>query len=191
MNAKECELLMARSCEYDRDAVLTSAMEAFRRSGYGAVSIRTLEVVTGLKAGSIYNSFGDKDGLFRAAFEHYVECVLKARVAEQALPEAGISGFRSLFCSLLHEPDDGSLGCLITNSAVEFGGKTAQPAAVQIALEVLASLFRQHLSAAASLKLLALYQGILVLIRAGWDTAALEAMVSAEFDQLEGLSHDT
>lgn len=181
---------MPRSCEYERDAVLTAAMEAFRRGGYGAVSIRTLEEATGLKAGSIYNSFDDKDGLFRAAFAHYVECVLKARIAEHAPSEAGLGGLRMLFTSLMHEPDDGVLGCLITNSAVEFGGKDTPPAAVHVALEILANLFRQRLSARASVKLLALYQGILVLVRAGWDKAALEAMVNTEFDQLEGKTYD-
>jgi hypothetical protein len=35
---------------------------------------------------------------------------------------AGLAGLRALFASLLHEPDGGSLGCSITNSAVEFGG---------------------------------------------------------------------
>ena len=34
---------------------------------------------------------------------------------------AGIEGLRRLFLSLLREPDGGSSGCLITNSAVEFG----------------------------------------------------------------------
>lgn len=181
---------MARSCEYERDAVLTSAMEAFRRGGYGAVSIRTLEEATGLKAGSIYNSFGDKDGLFRAAFAHYIECVLKARIAEHAPPDAGLDGIRALFISLMHEPDNGTLGCLITNSAVEFGGKDAQPGSVNAALEILADLFRQRLSAGVSIKLLALYQGILVLVRAGWNKVALEAMVNIEFDQLKEITHD-
>lgn len=177
---------MARVCEFDPSAVLTSAMEAFRRGGFGSVSIRTLEDATGLKAGSIYNSFGDKQGLFRAAFAHYVEHVLRARIAEHAPPEAGLAGLRALFISLMYEPDDGTLGCLITNSAVEFGGSDAQPAAVHAALEILADLFGQRLPATQSVKLLALYQGILVLVRAGWNKPALEAMVQAEFDQLEG-----
>jgi TetR/AcrR family transcriptional regulator, transcriptional repressor for nem operon len=167
------------------------------------VSIRGLEEATGLKAGSIYNSFGDKEGLFRAAFAHYVEFVLKARIAEHAPPESGFSGLRTLFISLMHEPDDGSLGCLITNSAIEFGGKDVQPAAVHAALEILAIALRERLAAAAqagtlaggidvtpaSARLLALYQGILVLVRAGWDKPALQAMVNAEFDQLEGKHH--
>jgi TetR/AcrR family transcriptional regulator, transcriptional repressor for nem operon len=144
---------MARSREFDQDAVLTGAMEAFRRSGFGAVSIKDLESETGLKAGSIYNSFGDKAGLFRAAFDHYLEHVL------------------------------------------EFGGDTPVPEAATRGLEILSRTFVDRLTAArvpgmsppatTAAKLLTLYQGILVLIRAGWSKPALEDMINAEFDQIE------
>ncbi|WP_374200826.1 transposase domain-containing protein [Inquilinus sp. Marseille-Q2685] len=40
----------------------------FRREGFGGVSIKALEAATGLTSGSIYNAYGDKDGLYRAAF---------------------------------------------------------------------------------------------------------------------------
>jgi len=83
--------------------------------------MRDLETATGLSAGSIYNSFGDKAGLFDAAFEHYNEAVLQARLDSFAEPKSGLRGLRELFLSLLREPDGGTLGCLITNSAVEFG----------------------------------------------------------------------
>ena len=49
---------MGRPRSFDENAALTGAMEVFRRKGYVAVSIRDLEEATGLKAGSIYNSYG-------------------------------------------------------------------------------------------------------------------------------------
>ena len=75
---------MGRTRSYDEDAVLRGAMHAFRRKGYQAVSIRDLEEATGLKAGSIYNSFGDKAGLFDAAFAHYNQAVLQKRIDRYA-----------------------------------------------------------------------------------------------------------
>ena len=75
----------------------------------------------GLSAGSIYNSFKDKRGIFLAAFEQYLLTVLDRRIAEFANPERQLSGLRQLFLSLLREPDGGTFGCLITNSAIEFG----------------------------------------------------------------------
>jgi AcrR family transcriptional regulator len=196
---------MGRSRAYDADAVLTGAAHAFRRKGYSAVSIRDLEQATGLKAGSIYNSFGDKAGLFEAAFGHYNRAVLHRRIAEYSGASLGLSGLRALFISLLREPNGQSFGCLITNSAIEFGGEGSCPAGVREGLNALSDVFLERLSAArasgalrddidltaAAQRLLALYQGILVLVRAGHDKAAIERFINVEFDTLEGPRHDT
>lgn len=188
---------MGRPRQYDEEAVLTGAMHAFRERGYTGASIKDLEQATGLTAGSIYNSYRDKAGLFRAAFDHYNEAVLGRRIAEYAPAHAGLGGLRALFSSLLHEPDGGSLGCLITNSAVELGGGSDLPPGVSQGLGILESLFVDQLRAArterglaehddpTALGLLALYQGILVLVRAGWDKQRLEDLVNATFDRLE------
>ena len=195
---------MGRSREYDEDAVLTGAMGAFRRRGYGAVSIKDLEQATGLKGGSIYHGYGDKAGLFEAAFAHYNRAVLRGRIAEYAPEAAGLGGVRKLFLTLLHEANGETFGCLITNAAVEFGGSGMAHPGVAEGLRILSDTFADRLDSAhragrlrsdvapgtAREKLLALYQGILVLVRAGWDRAALTAMINDEFDSLEGKRHD-
>lgn len=194
---------MGRSRGYDEDAVLTGAMHAFRRKGYLAISIKELEEATGLKGGSIYHSYGDKAGLFDAAFAHYNRAVLWRRITHHAPEAAGLAGLRALFLSLLHEPNEESFGCLITNSAIEFGGGSAVPAGVGEGLRVLSDTFAKRLASArragllrndmepalASSRLLALYQGVLVLVRAGQDKAALEALINAEFGALEAAPH--
>lgn len=180
--------------------MLSGAMQAFRRHGYKGVSVRDLEVATGISVGSLYNAFGDKEALFEAAFTHYNEVVLRGRLNRYAPVEAGIAGLRAAFRSLLHEPDGGSFGCLITNSAVELGGTESPHALVIDAFDVLRRTFAERLTAApltgdlpegvdpepAALQLLALYQGVLVLVRAGYDTTALESMIDAHFNALEG-----
>jgi TetR/AcrR family transcriptional repressor of nem operon len=195
---------LGRSREYDEDAVLTGAMHAFRRKGFAAVSIKDLEAATGLKGGSIYNSYGDKGGLFDAAFAHYNRAVLARRIADHAPEAAGLDGLRNLFLSLLREPNSESFGCLITNTAIEFGGGPGVPAGVGEGLRILSDTFADRLASAqrgrrlrdgvgpsgAASKLFALYQGILVLVRAGWDKTVLETLVNAEFDDLEGTLHD-
>src|SRR5215207_8111030 len=105
---------VVRSRSYDEAEVLAGAMHAFRRKGYFGVTIPELETATGLSAGSIYNSFKDKRGIFLAAFERYLQAVLDRRIAEFARPERQLSGLRQLFLSLLREPDGGTFGCLIT-----------------------------------------------------------------------------
>jgi TetR/AcrR family transcriptional repressor of nem operon len=193
----ECK--MGRSRDYDENTVLTGAMHAFRQYGYESVSIRDLEVATGLKAGSIYNSFGDKAGLFDAAFAHYNQVVLQGRIDRFAPPERGLAGLRKLFLTLLLEPDGGKSGCLITNSAIELGGRAEVHPGVDQGLHVLEETFLARLSAAqkdgslradvslvsAVIKLLALYQGILVLVRARHTTASLKRLIDQEFNSLE------
>lgn len=190
---------MGRNRSYDEDMVLDGAMHAFRRKGYQAASIRDLEEATGLKAGSLYNSFGDKAGLFDAAFAHYNRQVLGGRIGRHAPKEAGLDGLRALFLSLLHEPNEETFGCLITNVAVELGGEASPHPCVADGFAMLMRTFADRLAAArddralraglepeaGALKLLALYQGLLVLVRAGHDRRALEQLVNDEFNDLE------
>src|SRR5581483_6243298 len=191
---------MPRSRTYDEGEVLAGAMNAFRRDGYAGLSIPALEAATGLSSGSIYNSFGDKHGIFIAAFEHYLAAVLGRRIAQFAPPDAGLAGLRQLFLTLLREPDGETFGCLITNSAIEFGASgDAADKAVAKGFDILERLFVDRLSAAKSsgllrrdfdakagaVRLLALYQGILVLVRAGFEPKKIKSAISQEFDRLE------
>jgi AcrR family transcriptional regulator len=196
---------MVRTRSYDEAEVLTGAMHAFRRKGYYGVSIPELEAATGLSAGSIYNSFGDKNGIFLAAFEHYLKGVLERRVAEHAKPASGLSGLRKLFLSLLREPEGKTFGCLITNSAIEFGtdGNAAADAVLR-GFVILERVFVERLEAAkesrklrsgadakvAAVRLLALYQGVLVLVRGGYDLKMVRRAIDLEFDGLVGSFHD-
>ncbi|MGO6873464.1 TetR/AcrR family transcriptional regulator [Rhizobium ruizarguesonis] len=193
---------MGRTREFDEEAVLKGAMQIFRKHGYQGASIRDLEEATGLKGGSIYHAFGDKAGLFDAAFGHYNRTVLEGRIERFAPPGSGLQGLRELFLSLLHEPDDGALGCLITNMAVEFGGGADPHPRVEAAFGLLCTIFRLRLTEVptfardadgakanrTAICLLAFYQGLLVLIRGGEDKAGLRQAIEDEFNQLETLS---
>ncbi len=190
---------MARPKSFDEDAVLTGAMHAFRRHGYAGLSIRDLEQATGLVAGSIYNSFGDKSGLFAAAYGHYLKAVLQQRIDAHARPGKGLAGARRLFVTLLEEPRNESFGCLITNTAVEFGASdTERQDLVQAGFATLRRALQASLQVAqrdgamradvdpdvAATKLVALYQGVLVMVRAGCDKASLRKAIHLEFDAL-------
>jgi len=191
---------MVRSRTFDEATVLTGAMRAFRRNGYAGVAIPELEAATGISAGSIYNAYGDKRGMFLAAFEHYLKAVLEDRIARFAPPSHGLAGLRQLFLSLLREPGGETFGCLITNTAVEFGPDdgTAEQT-TRKGFEILERLFVERLAAvkssgelrtdveakSASIRLLALYQGVLVLIRGGYAAGEIRRAINLEFDGLE------
>lgn len=190
---------MGRARDYDEEAVLAGAMDAFRRHGCEGASIRGLEMLTGLKAGSIYNSFGDKAGLFSAAFGHYNRTVSQGRLDRFAPPERRLDGLRKLFLSLLQEPGGGTFACLIINSAVELGGEGKSHPSVDEGLRTLETAFLARLTTArkegalhagtapavTARKLLAPYHGILVLIGAGYAAAPLKRLINQQFDSLE------
>ena len=175
-------------------------MRAFRRNGYAGVAVPELEAATGISAGSIYNAYGDKRGIFLAAFEHYLKAVLEDRIARFAPASHGLAGLRQLFLSVLREPGGGAFGCLITNTAVEFGpdGDIAGQTSAK-GFEILERLFVARLTAAeasgelqtdtdaksASIRLLAFYQGVLVLVRGGYAAAKIRRAINLEFDGLE------
>jgi TetR/AcrR family transcriptional regulator, transcriptional repressor for nem operon len=191
---------MGRSRSYDEDKVLTDVMHAFRREGYAGLSIPQIEAATGLSSGSLYNSFGDKRGIFLAAFDHYLHAVLERRIARFARRADGLAGLRQLFLTLLREPHGETSGCLITNSAIEFGAAgDAIQSGVRRGFSILERLFADRLAEAkaagavhesldpkvAAVRLLALYQGVLVLVRGGYELKAISRAIDHEFDCLK------
>jgi TetR/AcrR family transcriptional repressor of nem operon len=111
---------MARLREFDEDVVLDAAMECFWSWGYEATSVRDLIETTGLTGASLYNAFGDKRGLFRAALDRYVESSIGERIrrCEALPPREAIARF---FDDILRRSltDRQRKGCMLVNSALE------------------------------------------------------------------------
>ena len=179
---------MARPRSFDEDVVLDAAMHAFRREGYAAVSVSRLEEVTGLRTSSLYNTYGGKAGLFRAAFDHYVRSLVEPRVEQHVGPQASLEDVEMLYLSLFEPPFDDGYGCLVTNTATALGG---DPLADGVA-DVLDGLGR-HLdevlarevgSTDDTARLVLLYHGLLVVIRARQVTDRHRAAVRDEFARL-------
>ena len=186
-----------RNKAFDEDHVLTQAMHLFRHKGFGAASVKDIEQATGLKTGSIYHSYRDKEGLFQAALSHYNGKVVAGRL-EKFLPlGAGKADLHALFQSLLHEPGGTTDGCLVTNSAVEFGTSEGSGRdGVHEGFELLRRAFERVLAdagvvkpQAAALRLLVLYQGLLVLVRSAYAAEDLNQLIDLEFSYLEQI-HD-
>ena len=62
---------MARPREFDIDAALERAMQAFWAKGYESTSLDDLCEATGLGRSSLYAAFGDKRGLYLRALDRY------------------------------------------------------------------------------------------------------------------------
>ncbi len=99
---------------YDRDEVLERILRVFWRRGYAATSMRELREATGLGSRSLYDDFGNKRALFRAALARYRErAVLPIyEPLERAdSPLGGLLAFIDRFEAM--RPSDVRLGCLI------------------------------------------------------------------------------
>jgi len=187
---------MGRTRTFDRQAVLGAAGNLFRQRGYRDVSIADLERATGLVSGSIYNAFGDKAGLFRAALDFYVSGFVRQRLDAFAGATARLEELEQLFTSVLEAPLADGSGCLVNNSIVEFGrGDSEASEAIAITLDMvrhgISDVLGRELGATATpamtMHLLVLYQGILTLSRTGTPVGEMADMIRLEFDRLRQL----
>jgi TetR/AcrR family transcriptional regulator, transcriptional repressor for nem operon len=184
---------MARPRSFDEETVLTAAMHAFRRHGYARTSVSVLEEATGLRASSLYNAYGDKAGLYRRALEHYLASFVGPRLTAHAGPDSTLEDLEGLFLTLLVPPYDDGQGCLVTNSATEFGSapsiasagvRAGVDAVRRHAEDVLRRELGPSAAPTAAARLVLLYQGFLVLGRAGLLDDSHVAAVRAEFAEL-------
>lgn len=180
---------MGRTRAFHESAVLTGAMMAFREHGFAGASIRDLERATGVSAGSLYNAFGDKHGLYRAAFEHYFKLVIDPRLCAAAT----IEDLEGAYLALFEAPMTDGFGCLVINGVIEFGAKPSSPAADLIARgldtidQSLERVLRAQLGGIAghaAQRLALIYQGLLVLARSGRPMDPFIPVIREEFDRL-------
>lgn len=59
--------------QFDRNDILDKSIQLFWQHGFSGSSMQQVVQATGLKPGSIYHSFGNKEALFREALERYAQ----------------------------------------------------------------------------------------------------------------------
>lgn len=112
---------MARPKAFDEETVLEKAMTLFWCRGYEATSVQDLVDGLGISRASLYDTYGDKHGLYVRALKKYrdTERLGLCRHVEQAKPAFDL--LRDLFAmgtqSALTDADH--KGCFMVNSAVE------------------------------------------------------------------------
>jgi TetR/AcrR family transcriptional repressor of nem operon len=123
---------MPRPRRLTDEVVLDTAVEVFRQRGYAGTSLRDLTEAAGLSAASLYNRYGDKDGLFIAAVNRYADLGISerlTRLAREADPVVAIEIFFDEIISL-SDDDPHHLGCLLVNSLLDGGTMSAQARAL-------------------------------------------------------------
>lgn len=111
---------LGRPPAYDRDQALEAALGVFRREGFGATSLEDLAAATGMNRPSLYAAFGDKQQLYLAAMDRFIDRT--ALAAATALGDGELQQRPSVRLEKLFEVVEslyleGGLGCAVMSSA--------------------------------------------------------------------------
>lgn len=142
---------MGRRKKLSEQELLDRAMHVFRRDGFAGSSADVLVKETGASRYNLYSSYGSKEGLFAAALDRYDEAIIDVRFGPLEQPGADIEDVFGLL-DFYGEAGSGpvaGLGCLLCNTAIEFGGRD-QPDAVSRYFERLSAAFSNALENASS-----------------------------------------
>jgi TetR/AcrR family transcriptional regulator, copper-responsive repressor len=182
---------MSGKPQFDEAAVIAAAMGVFWRHGFAAASISDLTEATGLSRSSLYQRFGDKDGLFQEALAAYTE-----RVVRRMNSVPGDTARGRLEAVLRRYLPGGSPrppGCLIARSCAEILDLSAEGQALaqtgaRREHDILTGLLRDGVAAGELAKdadidamawhYLAVMQAVLNFPQAGADPSALERMIA-------------
>ncbi|GAA3244058.1 TetR/AcrR family transcriptional regulator [Streptomyces sp. NPDC057386] len=113
---------MARTKEFDPDAVLRSALELFWERGYEATSMADLVQHLGIGRASIYATYGNKRDLYLKALDRYGELHCTPLTRELSEPGPALPAVRAVVRRFAAEAADDTCrarGCLVTNTAAE------------------------------------------------------------------------
>jgi len=64
---------MAKNTKFDRGQVIDKAVNLYWAKGFHATSMRNLQEVVDMRPGSVYATFGSKEGLFKEALQRYMQ----------------------------------------------------------------------------------------------------------------------
>ncbi|MEM6774943.1 MAG: TetR/AcrR family transcriptional regulator [Pseudomonadota bacterium] len=186
-----------RPRQFDEDALLAAAFDLFWRRGVRATTMADLAHATGVRRGSLYNAYGDKESIFLAAYAHYADGYLGS--VEAAMARGGLRDRLLAFCDVSIANFCQGLpprGCPTTRGLMEVAehnreglGERAQQAFADLISRVLSlveSAFREAASSGefggdpglAAGQLVATVRGLVVLQRADVDERRLREIAT-------------
>lgn len=192
--------MLGRPKTFDERDALKAAMDLFWRRGYASTSLDDLLSAMSLSKSSFYAEFKSKEALYRACLKGYQQMI----VCHLHQVRARSTSLRNFLDAIFQEAvEDGTSGapkgCLIVNSAVEFGQHSAPfTEDIRVALEAVQKTFESAIQLAvrngefetnSSPKLLAkaittLMSGVRTMIKGGMPTKDAKAVAQKVLDSL-------
>lgn len=137
---------MARA-QFDKQQILEQASNAFWRFGYHATSMQTVFEATGLKPGSIYLAFNNKEGLFKASLEYYTQQSLSKLTAHLSQAKSTEEGICKILMEFVEESCQADFcSCFLVKSQLELSDEKALQACVSAHLKQIESLYFSYLN---------------------------------------------
>ncbi len=185
---------LGRPLEFDPDKAIDAAVEVFWRKGYEATSMTDLLEAMNLSKSSLYQTFGSKQQLFERCLSRYADRLSAEMAKDLEEAKSGRSFIEDTFGGVADtaQQPEGAKGCLIANSANEFGQREpALAAPVSDGLNRFARIFMDavikgqaegSISADADPRALGNYlvgtmNGLRTMIKAGADRRSAKGMV--------------
>ncbi len=126
---------MPKTKQFDETDVLVKAREIFSVKGYNGTSMDDLVHATGLSRSSIYDTFGDKHGLFLKSLSHYCTTQGNELQNQCAKTDSPKKKIRAIFDYTLKGilADKERKGCLMVNMSMELNAVDKEVAAISLA----------------------------------------------------------
>ncbi len=186
---------LGRPLEFNPEDALDAAIEVFWCKGYEATSMADLLEAMGLSKSSLYQTFGSKQQLFERCLSRYADRLSAEMAKELEEAKSGRAFIEDIFAEVANtaQQPEGAKGCLIANSASEFGQREpALAAPVRDGLNRFARVFMDavvkaqaegSISADADPRALGNYligtmNGLRTMIKAGADQRSAKGMVT-------------
>lgn len=132
-------MIAGRPREFDKEKTLEAAMLVFWRNGYAGASLANLTDAMAINKPSMYAAFGNKEQLFMAALEQYINqysfpIFENLLVADQPLAQRLIAYLKSV-AHLFFQPELPA-GCMMVNSVCESAGNSIPQSAHRLISEI-------------------------------------------------------
>lgn len=111
---------VGRPRNFDREKVLSEAIEVFWKKGFDGASLDDLTNAMGINRPSLYSTFGDKQSLFLASLSAYGEGIGSEPVAAfctEKDPQSAVRAFLKTMLKNQTRCDDFAQGCLLASCA--------------------------------------------------------------------------
>jgi len=194
------EGMIGRPKNFDQHVALQAATDLFWRRGYTATSLDDLLGVMSLSKSSFYAEFKSKEALYRACLKDYQQMIVCHFDQVRSRASSLRDFLNAIFQEAIEDATSGDpKGCLIVNSAVEFGQHETQfTEDVRVALEAVQKAFESAIQLAvrngelatdSSPKLLAktittLMSGLRSMIKGGMPTKDARAVARKVLDSI-------